>query len=72
MRYLMRPVPVVRRPIAFTDQLSERKRGKGGRVSVRSGIVGGASSPTLGHCGPFRGGRRDPAGYSQLRLRAEG
>lgn len=41
MRYLMRPVPVVRRPIAFTDQLSERKRGKGGRVSVRSGIVGG-------------------------------
>ena len=41
LRYLMRPVPVVRRPIAFTDQLSERKRGKGGRVSVRSGIVGG-------------------------------
>ena len=41
LRYLMRPVPVVRRPIAFTDQLSERRRGKGGRVSVRSGIVGG-------------------------------
>ena len=40
MRYLMRPVPVVRRPIAFTDQLSERKKGEGGRVSVRFGIVG--------------------------------
>ena len=45
MRYLMRPVPVVRRPIAFTDQLSERKKEEGGRVSVQFGIGGSVVAP---------------------------
>ena len=65
LRYLMRPVPVVRRPIAFTDQLSERKKGEGGRVSVRFGIVGSVvANPfvlgTLFH-GRFRGAVWGPA-----------
>ena len=65
LRYLMRPVPVVRRPIAFTDQLSERKKGEGGRVSVRFGIVGSVvANPfvlgTLFH-GRFRGAMWGPA-----------
>ncbi len=65
MRYLMRPVPVVRRPIAFTDQLSERKKEEGGRVSVQFGIGGSVvANPfvlgTLFH-GRFRGAMWGPA-----------
>jgi len=65
LRYLMRPVPVVRRPIAFTDQLSERKKEEGGRVSVQFGIGGSVvANPfvlgTLCH-GRFRGAMWGPA-----------
>ena len=34
LRYLMRPVPVVLRPMALVDQLSVERKGEGSRASV--------------------------------------
>lgn len=63
----MRPVPVVRRPIAFVDQLSERGRGGSGVSRGSPGFIFSRDDDCRKPVAV-----RTPRGDVQLRLRAEG
>lgn len=57
LRYLMRPVPVVRRPMAFVDQLSV-SAAEGGRVSRRDFCISRRAAGRRCIRGFWAGGRR--------------